>query len=113
MSFQQLLDQMSSVRGVEAVAFLDSQGELILHSGAGDPERLRVVGAYQGLSIGSISKLGFENARTLCTLYSERSILTQTLKDGYFICVIFSPDLNFAFAQFVIEEACRRLEDEL
>lgn len=113
MPFQKLLDRMRSLRGVESVALLDSEGELIFHSGGDSPDRLRVVGAYQGIFISSVSNLGIEPPRTLCTLYSGRAVLTRALKDGYFICVIGSPDLNFAHAQFVFEDIYNRLEAEL
>lgn len=104
---------MRSLRGVESVAFLDSQGELILHSGAGDPERLRIIGAYQGIFIACALRTGLDHLRTVYTRFERRAVLTRALKDGYFISVIFSPELNYAYAQFHFEEFYNRLESEL
>lgn len=95
------------------MAFLDSQGELILHSGGSDYEKLKIVGAYQGIFLSSAARIGFKHPRVVCTLYEARAVLTCVLKEGYFICVIFSPDLNFAYAQFFFEDICKGLESEL
>ena len=113
MPLQKLLDSMRSLRGVDSVVLLDSEGEVILSSGGSDRDRLRVVGAYQGILLTSLGRLGLVNSRTLCTIYRDRAVLTRPLKDGYFICVVFSPDLNFAYVQFFFEETYSRLEAEL
>lgn len=113
MPFQKFLDRIRNLRGVEAVAFLDSEGELILHSGGLDHEKLKIVGAYQGIFLSATSRLGFHNPRAVSTVYQKRTVLTRVLKEGYFICVIFSPDLNFAYAQFFFEDLCKGLESEL
>ena len=113
MPFQRLLDSMRTLSGVEGVAFLDSEGELILSSGALDPERLKVLGAYQGIFLSEVARVGFAGVQTVCTRYKDRVILTQALKDGYFISVVFSPDVNFAYAQHRFREIYQGLEKEL
>jgi hypothetical protein len=113
MPFQKLFDRMLSVPGVESVIFLDSQGEAILHSGNYDVEKLKILGAYQGLLVGYSGRLGLPSLKSAVSVYEEKSILTHCLKDGYFVCVIFSPELNLFFAQHSFQEIFHLVEQEL
>lgn len=113
MPFQRVLNQLLKIRGVEAVSFLDSEGETILTSGDKNPETLKAFGAYQGIIMSSLKTMGLPPARSLVTRFQNRSVLTHCLKDGYFICVLFSDELNIAFAQHSFQDACSEIENEL
>ena len=113
MAFEQILKGILSRHGVQGVVFLDSEGEAICSFGLPDQETLRSLGAYQGIVLSAAERLGMPTERTVITLGAERSILTQHLKDGYFISVIFSKDVNFFYVQFQFQEAYALLRKEL
>ena len=112
MPLDRILQEMLSSHGVEAVVFLDSEGETILSYGMQDREKLKALGAYQGILLAAAGRLGLPQDRTVVTLYEHRSILTHHLKDGYFISVIFR-DVSFANLQFRFQEMYQLLEKEL
>ena len=112
MPFDKILQGILSNEGVEAVVFLDSEGEAILFYGMQGQERLKAVGAYQGILLSTAERLGLIRDRTVVTLYEQRSILTHHLKDGYFICVIFR-DVSFANLQFRFQKMYQQIENEL
>jgi hypothetical protein len=113
MPFEALLDRMIKVKGVEAVAFLDQEGEAILIRSSGEGDRLKIVGAYQGIMMSTLVNLGLSSARTLVTSYTKRSVLTHRLKDGYFICALLLGDASYAQAQFAFQEIYSLFEEEL
>ncbi len=113
MPFQALLDRMMNVKGVEAVAFLDQEGEAILTRSNVDGDHLKILGAYQGIVMSTIVNVGLTETRTLITSYTHRSVLTHRLKDGYFICALLSKDLPYAQAQFAFAEIYNLIENEL
>jgi len=112
-SFEQILEMVSALEGIEAVLFLDSTGEMIFSIGDQDSEKLQLVGAYQGILLNSISRIGMIREQTVITLGQQRSILTRHIKDGYFICVLFSPETHFALTHLRIQDACDSLAREL
>lgn len=101
------------MQGVKAVLFLDSTGETIFSFGEEDSERLQLLGAYQGILLNSVFKIGMLRDQTIITLGEQQSILTRHIKDGYFICVLFSPETHFALQQLRIQDACESLAREL
>ena len=113
MSFEVLLDRMMQLKGVEAVAFLDHEGEAIFTQSNGEADKLKILGAYQGILLSTIVNLGFTKSATLITRYTERSVLTHRLKDGYFLCVLLSSDLYYAQVEFVFGEIYSLIEEEL
>jgi hypothetical protein len=113
MPFQELLNRMMSVKGVEAVAFLDHEGEAILTCSTNNSEQLKILGAYQGIMLSTLQNLGLPPTRTLVTCYDELSVLTHYLKDGYFICALLAKNLNYASVQFAFEEIYKLIEEEL
>jgi len=113
MPFQGLLDRMMNVKGVEAVAFLDQEGETILTRSRGEEDHLKILGAYQGIIMSTVVNIGMKTAHTMFTSYTHRSVLTHRLKDGYFICALLSRDLPYAQAQFAFEEIYNLIENEL
>ena len=113
MPFHELLNGILLRKGVHAAVFMDSQGEVILSRGELDSEKLHLVGAYQAILLTSAERLGFTPNRTIVTICNGRSILTHHLKDGYFISVVFSPEENYQQMHFQLEDAYRRLMEEL
>jgi hypothetical protein len=113
MPFQELLNQMITVKGVEAVAFLDHEGEAILTCSTNNSEQLKILGAYQGILLSTLQNLGLPPTRTLVTCYDQLTVLTHYLKDGYFICALLSRDVNYARAQSAFEEIYTLIEEEL
>jgi hypothetical protein len=113
MSFQELLTRMMSVKGVEAVAFLDHEGEAILTCSTNNSDHLKILGAYQGIMLSTLQNLGLPSTRTVVTCYDQLSVLTHYLKDGYFICALLSKDLNYASVQYAFEEIYGLIEEEL
>jgi hypothetical protein len=112
MSFDKILQEMLACEGVEAVVFLDSEGETILSYGIQEKEKLKALGAYQGILLSAAGRLGLQDDRTIITMYQERSILTHHVKDGYFISVIFR-EVSFGKLQFRLQDTYRLLEQEL
>ena len=113
MPFQELLNRMMSVKGVEAVAFLDHEGEAILTCSANNNEQFKIIGAYQGIMLSTLQNIGLPPTRTVITCYDQLSVLTHYLKDGYFICALLSKDLNYASVQFAFKEIYALIEEEL
>jgi hypothetical protein len=111
--FEQILTDILRQEGVEAVIFLDSEGETILSYGRIDSDRLKLMGAYQGIVLSIVPRLEIGKNGTVITRCWNRSILTHLLKDGYFVSVIFSKDVNIAHAQFMIRDYFVSLEKEL
>ena len=112
MSFDKILSKLFLLKDVESVIFLDSEGEEIFSYGELDHERLKLMGAYQGIVLNSINRLDLGKG-TVITRCGNRSILTHQLKDGYFVCVVLSPDANIAHAHFVLGDYFLSLEKEL
>jgi predicted regulator of Ras-like GTPase activity (Roadblock/LC7/MglB family) len=113
MAFDKILAGIMASPGVEGVVLLDSEGETIFSLGYLEQERLRLVGAYQGIVLAAAVRFDLSKERTVITLGEKRSILTYHLKDGYFICIIFSKEINVAYAQFRFQEAYTLLKQEL
>lgn len=113
MAFETILNGLMQQKGVEGVIFLDSEGEAIFCFGNAEHERLKAMGAYQGLVLSSALKLDSGKTGTVITRCDEHSIITQQLKDGYFVCVVLSPDVNPAQAHFTFQDYFIELEEEL
>jgi len=112
MALETVLRDVLSLPGVTGVGFLDSEGETIFHYGAEDPEKLKLTGAYQGIFLNAVTRIGALEEKTIISLYSNKSVLTRTLKDGYFITVIFQ-NASFGYICFRFQEICDWLEREL
>ncbi|HEY7162500.1 MAG TPA: hypothetical protein VH815_14635 [Acidobacteriota bacterium] len=101
------------MKGVEAVAFLDYEGEAILTCSTNNSEQLKILGAYQGIMLSTLQNLGLPKTQTVVSCYDQLSVLTHYLKDGYFICALLSKDLNYASVQYAFEEIYPLIEEEL
>jgi hypothetical protein len=111
MSFHETLREILQISGVDAVIFLDAEGETVLLSGSQDPDRLKALGAYQSILLKTA--WGEGKCQTLCSVYDQASVLTHHMKDGYFISVILSPELPFSLAHQRLGPFYEKIEEEL
>jgi hypothetical protein len=113
MAFETILNGLLQHSGVEAVIFLDSEGEAIFCFGSVEADHLKAMGAYQGIVLSSAVRVDAGSKETVITLCESRSILTRKLKDGYFVCVILKADANVGYANFAFRDYFDQLELEL
>ena len=113
MSFEDILNRILLQDYVESVIFLDSEGEEIFSFGKTNHEHLKLMGAYQGIILSTIGRLENGSHRTIITRCDNRSIVTQQLKLGYFVCVLLSSEANPAQAQFQFQTYFEALSDQL
>jgi hypothetical protein len=113
MAFEKILTGLLQQKGVEGVIFLDSEGEAIFCFGKMKHEDLKAMGAYQGIVLSSSLRLDAGKNGAIITRGCERSIITQQLKDGYFVSVVISADVNVAQAHFTFQDYFMQLENEL
>jgi predicted regulator of Ras-like GTPase activity (Roadblock/LC7/MglB family) len=113
MAFEKILNHLLQQKGVEGVIFLDSEGEAVFCYGKTEHERLKAMGAYQGIVLSSVKRLDTGENGTIWTRCLDRSILTQQLKDGYYVSVVLSGDANLAQAHFTFQDYFIQLEKEL
>jgi predicted regulator of Ras-like GTPase activity (Roadblock/LC7/MglB family) len=117
MSFQDILEELlHALPGAEAVVLLDSQGELVLEVGDGDP-RHRLVGAYQGITLSrarSVSRrypLG--EVALLASRYSKGQVVLHALKEGYYLILALSQEASLPRGTRLIALAAAKLNQEL
>jgi hypothetical protein len=111
--FEKILNGILQHKHVESVIFLDSEGEEIFSYGRTNPEHLKLMGAYQGIILNSIERLALGENQSVITRCCHRSIVTQQLKLGYFVCVVLLPDANPAHARFLFQDYFMSLSQEL
>jgi hypothetical protein len=109
MPFEKILQEILKLEGAKAVVFLDAQGESIFFCGDQDPERLKLVGAYQSILL----KLEMCKSRTVVSIYDSRTVLTHHLKDGYFLSVVLASGVPYSLIQFRLQGYYERIEREL
>lgn len=80
--------------GARAALLLDATGELVMRSGAPD-ERHGLVGAYQGIALTrahrAAHRAGIGKVRLIVSRYEQGHVLSQPLKDGYFLVLLLAP----------------------
>lgn len=113
MPFEKILEDIVSLRWVEGVVLLDREGETIFCFGTHGAENLKLLGAHQSVILGKTEKLGWTSNRTIVSVFDHRTVLTQSLKEFYFLTVIFNRDLNPAYAHHLFQDAYAALEEEL
>lgn len=100
MSFEDILKRILQQDHVESVILLDSEGEEIFSFGLTTHDHLKLMGAYQGILLSTIDRMELGDNRSVISRCADRSIVTQQLKLGYFVCVLLSSEANLAHAQF-------------
>ena len=111
--FQAILEELYRTQGVQSVVFADSEGEIVASCGENANDELHLLGAYQGILLNSIERVSGRDNCTIVSVYEDKSILTHSLKDGYFISVILSTEVNFSRVQFLFQDFYSAITKEL
>jgi Flp pilus assembly protein TadD/predicted regulator of Ras-like GTPase activity (Roadblock/LC7/MglB family) len=110
---ESLLDR---VAGARTALLLDAQGEVVVGAGNLD-ERERLIGAYQGIALGMVSRaaqrVGGGEVKALVSRHSGGSVVLATLRDGYYLVVSLGPEALTAVAARHCEDARLRLNQEI
>jgi len=107
---------LARVAGAQSALLLDVQGEVVVGAGHLD-ERQRLIGAYQGISLGMVSRaaqrVGIGEVKSLVSRHERGSVVLATLKDGYYLVVSLGPRALVARAVRQCEEARHKLNQEI
>jgi len=113
MAFERILNGLLLHPGVEGVIFLDSEGETIFCFGEMEHEPLKAMGAYQGIVLSTTLRLNAGANGTVITRCEDRSVITRQFRDGYFVSILLSPDINLAYANYSFQNYFDELENQL
>jgi predicted regulator of Ras-like GTPase activity (Roadblock/LC7/MglB family) len=107
---------LSRIAGARTALLLDAQGEVVV--GAGDlDERQRLIGAYQGITLGMVSRaaqrVGAGEVKALVSRHSGGAVVLATLRDGYYLVVSLGPTALPAVAARHCEDARHQLNQEI
>jgi predicted regulator of Ras-like GTPase activity (Roadblock/LC7/MglB family) len=107
---------LARVAGARSALLLDTQGEVVVGAGALD-ERERLIGAYQGIALGMVSRaaerVGGGEVKSVVSRHALGSVVLATLKEGYYLVVSLGPAALPAVAARHCEEARLRLNQEI
>jgi predicted regulator of Ras-like GTPase activity (Roadblock/LC7/MglB family) len=107
---------LARVAGARSALLLDAQGEVVVGAGALD-ERERLIGAYQGIALGMVSRaaerIGGGEVKSVVSRHALGSVVLATLKEGYYLVVSLGPAALPAVAARHCEEARLRLNQEI
>jgi predicted regulator of Ras-like GTPase activity (Roadblock/LC7/MglB family) len=117
MPYQALLnDLVGRLTGAQAALLLDDEGEVVVEAGARD-ERHRLIGAYQGIALGTarrildryqVGELGLVVCR-----YATSTVILRPLADGYYLVLALAPEASLAQGLRHSAESAERLRAEL
>jgi len=107
---------LARVAGARTALLLDVWGEIVV--GAGDlGERQRLIGAYQGISLGMASRTAgrFDagDVRSLVWRHDGGSVVLTTLKDGYYLVLSLDRGALPAVAARHCQDTRARLDEEI
>ena len=117
MPYKRILETLlARVAGARSVLLLDAQGEVVVGAGELD-ERERLIGAYQGIALGMVSRaaerVGGGEVRTVVSRHTLGTVVLATLKDGYYLVISLGPTALAPVAARFCEEARQRLNQEI
>ena len=117
MPYKRILETLlASVAGARSALLLDAQGEVVVGAGALD-ERERLIGAYQGIALGMVSRaaerVGAGEVKSVVSRHALGSVVLATLKEGYYLVVSLGPAALPAVAARHCEEARLKLNQEI
>ena len=117
MPYRRILETLlSRVAGARSALLLDAQGEVVVGAGELD-ERERLIGAYQGIALGMVSRVaervGGGEVKSVISRHAAGTVVLATLKDGYYIVISLGPTALPAMATRHCEEARQKLNQEL
>ncbi len=115
--YRSILDTLlAAVPGSRAALLLDTQGEVVVGAGELD-ERHRLIGAYQGIALGMVSRTAARfdagSVESLVWRHEGGSVLLATLRDGYYLVLSLGPEAVVALARRHCGEARTRLNQEI
>jgi predicted regulator of Ras-like GTPase activity (Roadblock/LC7/MglB family) len=80
-------------------------------------ERLRLVGAYQGIALGAAQRAaarhGAGPVRELVSRYEQGHVILQPLKDGYYVVLVLGSGANVARGRHLLGPTQARMKGEL
>jgi len=107
---------LARVDGARSALLLDAQGEVVVGAGELD-ERERLIGAYQGIALGMVSRaaerFGGGEVRSVVSRHALGTVVLATLKDGYYLVISLGPTALAPVAARYCEEARQRLNQEI
>ena len=117
MVYASLLNQLCrSLQGAQGALMLDSGGEIVVGSETCD-DRLKLIGAYQGIALAAAQKASERYAAgavdCLSARHEDGSVLAFPLKDGYYLVLALGPGSSLPLAQHRSVEVCERLNAEI
>jgi predicted regulator of Ras-like GTPase activity (Roadblock/LC7/MglB family) len=115
--YRRILDALlAAVPGSRAALLLDTQGEVVVGAGELD-ERHRLIGAYQGIALGMVSRTAARfdagSVESIVWRHEAGSVLLATLRDGYYLVLSLGPGAVVALARRHCGEARSRLNREI
>ena len=117
MPYRRILESLvARISGARTALLLDGQGEVVV--GAGDlDERHRLIGAYQGIALGMVSRTAsrFDTGaiRSLVWRHEQGAVVLSTLRDGYYLVLSLGPRAPAGMARHRCERARDRLNEEI
>jgi len=117
MPYQKLLDTLvRSVDGAQSALLLDANGELVVESGERH-ERLRLIGAYQGIALARAKdvkeRYAMGDVRHILCRYTDGHVISRPLRDGYYLVVALALSANVGQALHRSAETEERLNAAL
>lgn len=114
---QSLLNELCrTINGAQGALLLDAGGEVVAGSDACD-ERLRLIGAYQGIALATAHRTSERYAggtiERLVVRHASGTVVACPLKDGYYLIVALAPDASVALAEYRATQMRERLDAEL
>ena len=80
-------------------------------------DRFRLVGAYQGISLGEAQRAAARHdvgpVRELVSRYEQGYVILQPLKDGYYVVLLLEAGASVALGRHVLGPAQARMKREL
>lgn len=104
MDCQSLLNDLCrAISGAHGALMLDAGGEVVVGSDASD-ERLRLIGAYQGIALATAHKTAEHYAGgaidCLVARHTAGTVVSRPLKDGYYLIIALAPEASVALAEY-------------
>lgn len=117
MPYRRILETLlARVAGARSALLLDAQGEVVVGAGNLD-ERQRLIGAYQGIALGMVSRAtqraGGGEVKAVVSRHAGGAVVLATLKDGYYLVVSLGPQALAAVAARHCEDARLLLNQEI
>jgi predicted regulator of Ras-like GTPase activity (Roadblock/LC7/MglB family) len=107
---------LARVDGARSALLLDAQGEVVVGAGRLD-ERERLIGAYQGIALGMVSRaaqrVGIGEVRSLVSRHDNGAVVLTTLRDGYYLVLSLASGALTPLAVRHCEDARHKLDLEI